>query len=69
MSEYHYKIEDVRKLTRGQIVLFGNKINRRKSEHYKMIAKIHGAYKPQGLDTDGATPIEEIIDKNKNFLQ
>lgn len=69
MSEYSYKIEDVRKLTRGQIVLLTNKIKRRKEDHYILLAKMHGAYKPKGLNIDGATPIEEIIDRGKTLLQ
>lgn len=51
--------------------MFIDKIADRKNEDYKFHAKIHGAYKPKGLNTDGAIPIEDVLDqdpKNKNLL-
>jgi len=71
MSEYGYSVEYIRKMTRAQIFMFLEKISDRKGEDYKFHAKIHGAYKEKGLNTDGAIPIEDILDedpKNKRLL-
>lgn len=63
MSEYGYKIEYIRTLTREQMFMFIEKIGDRKQEYYKFHAKVHGAYKHKGLETDNAVAIEEILDK------
>jgi hypothetical protein len=63
MSEYGYTIEYLTTLTRHQMFMFIEKIGDRKQEYYKFHAKIHGAYKHKGLDTDNAIAIEEVLDR------
>ena len=50
-------------LTRGQIALFINKINKRRTDDINFQKAIHGI-KPdkRGLNLDGAVPIEDILD-------
>jgi len=56
-------------LTRGQIALFINKINKRRLEDINFQKAIHGM-KPErkGLNLDGAVPIEDILDKQGTLL-
>lgn len=59
-------IMDVRKLTREQMFLFIDKISDREEDKLKNEVHLHGGkWKTNGLDTDGATPIEYIMDSNK----
>jgi hypothetical protein len=50
-------------LTKGQIALFINKINKRRTDDINFQKAIHGI-KPdkRGLNLDGAVPIEDILD-------
>jgi hypothetical protein len=50
-------------LTKGQIALFINKINKRMTDDINFQKAIHGI-KPdkRGLNLDGAVPIEDILD-------
>lgn len=67
MYNYNWDLKYILTLTKEQIFLFSDKIERRESEHYKFITKVHGVYKPQGLDTDGAIPIENVLKYNNRF--
>jgi len=61
-------IMDIRKLTREQIFLFIDKINDREEDKLKNEVHLHGGkWKSQGLDTDGAIPIEDIIESDKKL--
>lgn len=61
-------INDVRKLTREQMFLFIEKIQDRKEDQLKNEVHLHGGkWKHNGLDTDGAVPIEDIIDSQKKL--
>jgi len=61
-------ILDVRKLTREQMFLFIEKIRDRKEDNLKNEVHLHGGkWKTNGLDTDGAVPIEDIIDSQKKL--
>lgn len=61
-------ILDVRKLTREQMFLFMDKIHDRKEDQLKNEVHLHGGkWKSKGLDTDGAVPIEDILDHQKKF--
>lgn len=63
MSEYGMKVEDIKSLTREQMFLFKEKIEERHERELKMEAKLHGAkLQTPGLDIDGATPIELVMD-------
>lgn len=65
MSEYSWSIEYIRNLSRGQIILFCEKIAKRKRKDSIFQAKLHNAYKNPGLNTDNAIAIEDVIDKQK----
>lgn len=67
MYNYGWSLEYILTLTKEQIFLFSDKINHRESEHYKFITKVHGVYKPQGLDTDGAIAIEDMMKYSNRF--
>jgi len=61
-------IMDVRKLTREQMFLFIDKIHDREEDKLKNEVHLHGGkWKSQGLDTDGAIPIEDIIESDKKL--
>lgn len=63
MSEYHWSIEYICKLTRGQLVLFMNKIGKRKKYEQDFHKSIHGIQpENKGLDISNAIPIEDIVD-------
>jgi hypothetical protein len=64
MSEYNISFLDIQELTREQIFLMKDKIESRLIQERKFQAKLHGGeMKTNGLDTDGAIPIETAIDK------
>jgi len=61
-------ISDVRALTREQMFLFIDKINDREEDKLKNEVHLHGGkWKSKGLDTDGAIPIEDMIDSQKKL--
>jgi hypothetical protein len=64
MSEYGVPLVECMHWTREQLMLFKRKIENRKKEEYKMQAKLNGGQldTKDGLDTDGAVPIETLID-------
>jgi len=69
MHEYNFTIEYIQNLTIEQIFLFKEKIDDRLENKAKFDAKIHGAStKNQGLDTDGAIPIENLIDSGAKLF-
>jgi hypothetical protein len=63
MNQYKWSIEYCMNLTKGQIALFINKINKRRTDDINFQKAIHGI-KPdnKGLNLDGAIPIEDILD-------
>lgn len=65
MSEYGWSIEYIRNLSRGQLILFCDKISKRKKQDSIFQAKLHNAYKNPGLDIEGAIPIEDVLDEQK----
>lgn len=61
-------ISDVRSLTREQMFLFIDKISDREEDKLKNEVHLHGGkWKSKGLDTDGAIPIEELIESDKKL--
>jgi hypothetical protein len=64
MNQYTWSLEYCMNLTKGQITLFINKINKRRLEDINFQKAIHGI-KPdkKGLNLEGAVPIEDILDK------
>jgi hypothetical protein len=65
MHEYTCTFEEVKSWTIPQLLFFVDKIMDRQERELKKEAKLHGAdYKTQGLDTDGAVPIEYVMDGN-----
>lgn len=69
MNNYSWTIEYTMKLTRNQLILFKKRIEDRIIEDRKFNAKLHNfKIKENGLDTNGAIPIETIIDCGKNNI-
>ena len=67
MNSYGWSVEYCMKLTRSQILLFGDKIKKRKEMENNFQKSLHGAeVKTKGLNTAGAVPIEDIIDQSVN---
>lgn len=65
MSNYNVSLWEIQEWTREQIFLFKEKIEDRMLEERKYQAKLQGGdlKTNNGLDTEGAIPIEVAIDK------
>jgi len=69
MSEYNVSLADIQHWTKEQMFLLKDKMERRLKDKQKFEASLHGAkMEAEGLDTDGAIPIEVLIDKGIGFM-
>lgn len=63
MFNYSWSIEYIRKMTKGQIILFNEKINKRTKRENDFQISLHGGEpKNQGLNLNNAIPIEYAIE-------
>lgn len=65
MSEYNVTLFEIQEWTREQIFLMKDKIDERLLQERKFQAELQGGdmKRNDGLDTDGAIPIEVAIDR------
>lgn len=69
MSEYGWRLDYVLTLTKEQMLLLKKRADTRIMRRDKNNAKMHGSdIKSNGLDVDGAIPIEEAMSRGKNSL-
>lgn len=62
MSEYGWRLDYILTLTKEQMLLLKKRADTRIKQKAKQDASLHGAkMKGQGLDVDGAVPIEEAM--------
>lgn len=59
------------KLTKSQIALFINKINKRRENEIEFQKGLHGIKQkqPKGFDLSNAVPIEDVIDGSNTSLK
>ena len=68
MCQYSWTIEYCMNLTKSQIIMFSEKITKRKNNEYDFWKSLHGhEVKSKGLNLSNTVPIEDIIDNGKNI--